>query len=273
MIAAITSEFRKFFSTRLWWVLTLCMVGYFLLMSGGMAATVGGLSSMSPGDSSLEGFESVVYGIGVASGYVFPVIVGAIGVTAEYRHHTIVPTFLAQPRRLVVMGAKAIAALPMGLAIGVAGTAACLIGGGLGFAITGVPTGLDQASTWRNAGLSVLAFTVWTLVGVGLGLLIISQVGVIVFALAFTQLVEPILRLGMSMMSSPVLNQLAQYLPGAASDSLAGGTSLYQMITVSATTVSGVPPLGVWQGGLVLLGYAVVLGVIGYLVRIRRDVA
>src|SRR5690625_6213145 len=59
-----------------------------------------------------------VYTLAPAFGYVFPLIVGAISVTAEFRHQTITPTLLAEPRRSTVMGAKLISALPVGLVIG-----------------------------------------------------------------------------------------------------------------------------------------------------------
>src|SRR5690625_6285407 len=43
-----------------------------------------------------------IYTLAPAFGYVFPLIVGAISVTAEFRHQTITPTLLAEPRRSTV---------------------------------------------------------------------------------------------------------------------------------------------------------------------------
>jgi ABC-2 type transport system permease protein len=68
----------------------------------------------------------------------------------------------------------------------------------------------------------VLALTVWTVVGVGFGALLTNQVAVIVVMLAFTQFVEPILRI--------VLGQLdwsegiSKYLPGAAGEAITGSS-------------------------------------------------
>src|SRR5690625_3538171 len=66
-----------------------------------------------------------VYTVAPAFGYVFPLIVGAISVTAEFRHQPITPTYLAEPRRSTVMSAKLISALPVGLVIGLLGSISC----------------------------------------------------------------------------------------------------------------------------------------------------
>ena len=268
MIAAIVSEYRKFFSTRMWWILTLCMAGYFLLVAFGLAWMFAYIDELGdPGTQMFGQPQSMVYGLAPAMGYVFPVIIGAVAVTAEYRHRTLVPTFLGEPRRWVVMTAKAIAALPMGCAIGVAGTAVCLAGGALGFHIGGIETMLWTATTWYHAGLSVLACTLWALVGVGLGTLLTSQVGVIIAVLAFNQLVEPLLRLGLSLSSSTA--PIAKFLPVAAAEATSGSPSIYSMSGMNGLADS----LGIWQGALVLAGYGLVMGVLGYLTRTRRDLS
>ena len=269
MTAAIQSEFRKFFSTRMWWVLAICMMAYFLMCSFGMGWVFGYEASNGgmPAEM-MDSFRSATYGIGPSMGYVFPVIIAAVAVTAEYRHNTILPTFLGEPRRSVVMVAKAVAAVPMGLLIGVLGTAASLAGGASGLSIGGAEAELFAAATWKTAGLSVLAMTLWAVVGVGLGMLIISQVGVIIGVLAFTQLVEPLARLGLGMFEQTA--GIGKFLPGAASDSVAGGNSIYTMMLGFGGDGSS---LSVWQGALVLAGYGILFGLAGYFLRIRRDVA
>jgi len=270
MIAAIASEYRKFFSTRMWWILTLAMAAYFLLIAAIMGwvfayqATHGGFGGLPAGMAGAV--RDAVYGMGPSMGYVFPVIIGAIAVTAEYRHSTIVPTFLGEPRRPVVMVAKAIASIPMGAVVGLVGALSCVAGGGLGFWIGGIDPMIWTVATWKIVGLSVVANVLWALVGVALGMLVISQVGVIIAALAFTQLVEPMARLGLSFF--PSVAGIAKFFPGAASDAVTGGASIYTMMTAMGSGGS----LTIWQGGLVLLAYAVVLGVLGYVLRIRRDV-
>src|SRR5690606_19670613 len=105
----------------------------------------------------------------------------------------------------------------------------------------------------------VLAMALWAVVGVGVGTLVPSQVASIVIVLAFTQFVEPILRIGASIWEWTA--HIGTFLPGAASDALVGA-SIYTMM--SPTGGSTVAPLGWWQGGLVLLGYSVITTVAGY---------
>ncbi|MCL2735828.1 MAG: hypothetical protein FWD75_04245 [Propionibacteriaceae bacterium] len=268
MIPAIVSEYRKFFSTRMWWILTLCMAVFFVAVSFGMAwlfayqATHNGLS-----DSMLQALQPTVYGLGPSMGYIIPVIIGAFAVTSEYRHNTIVPTFLAEPRRWVVMLAKVVAGVPMGVAVGIAGTLACLVGGGLGFTTGGVDPMLWTSTMWTNFALSILAYVIWALIGVGLGMLITSQVGVIITVLAFTQLIEPLANIALNQFAGASV--LAKFLPAAASGSVTGGTDIYAMMSMTGTDGA----LGVWQGAAVLAAYGIVFGVLGYVLRIRRDVS
>src|SRR3546814_17803473 len=55
-----------------------------------------------------SGLESAqaTYTVGASLGYVFPLIVGALAMTGEFRHQTITPTLLYQPLRSTVLFAK-----------------------------------------------------------------------------------------------------------------------------------------------------------------------
>ncbi len=82
--------------------------------------------------------------------------------------------------------------------------------------------------------------------------------------IAFTQFVEPILRLAASL--NDVTAQIGQFLPGAASDALVGA-SFYSIAAVGSSVA-----LEWWQGGLVLLAIGAVATVIGGATTWRRDV-
>jgi hypothetical protein len=88
----------------------------------------------------------------------------------------------------------------------------------------------------------------------------------VVIVLAFTQFLEPIARVAAAFVEN--LDTVTQYLPGAASDALVG-QSIYTSMGQSAAAQQ----LDWWAGGLVLLGYSVVLIVIGHLASWRRDVS
>jgi hypothetical protein len=103
---------------------------------------------------------------------------------------------------------------------------------------------------------------VWGMVGVGMGALVPNQVASIVIILAFTQFVEPITRSVLAVFES--VSSVAAYLPGAAGEAMAG-SSFY--------SVAGAEVLERWQGGLVLVAYAVLFCAIGWFTTLRRDVS
>lgn len=271
MIAAIRAETLKLTSTRMWWVLLLVLIGYVLFIAGIIAGAFGALGSELAGAGAPPldpaSLPPLVYSSATAVGYVLPLILGALAVTSEFRHQTLTPTFLATPRRGTVLGAKMIVLAVAGAVFGIAGAAAAIGIGAPVLELTGQSAELGNSDTWTLAGRVVLAMALWAVVGVGVGALVPNQVASIVIVLAFTQFVEPILRLGASVWEWSA--HVGNFLPGAASDALVGA-SIYTMAMPGG---SGVDPLTWWQGGLVLLlGYAVIATVAGYLTSWRRDV-
>ena len=193
----------------------------------------------------------------------FPVIVGAMAMSSEFRHQTITPTLLAEPRRTVFLTAKMFSSVAVGVLFGVVGTASTVVAGAGVLALLGKPTYLTDPIVIRSAALSVLALTVWTVVGVGFGALVTNQVAVIVIMLAFTQFVEPILRIVMGLFDWS--EGISKYLPGAAGEAITG-SSFYADSGIAAGLLSS------WLGFAVLLGYAIVFALIGRLTTLRHDI-
>jgi ABC-2 type transport system permease protein len=263
--AALHSEFTKLLSTRLWWVLALIMVGYVALCAGGLAAIFGGVGTTARGPAIPEAqLPLLIFSFATSVGYVFPVLLGALAVTSEFRFQSLTPTFLAMPRRTVVLGGKLVTLFLAGAVFGVVALIASIGAGASVLSAFGIDPLLGEPDTWAFIGRSVLAMALWAAIGVGLGALVPSQVAAIVIVLAFTQFVEPLLRVGASITDWSA--QVGQFLPGSASDSLVGA-SIYT--TISPSTVS----LDWWQGGLVLAAIAVIATVIGYFTSWRRDVS
>ncbi|MCU1409541.1 MAG: hypothetical protein JWR04_248 [Rhodoglobus sp.] len=270
MIAALRSETLKLTSTRLWWVLVLIMVGYVGFTAALLAGLFGALGDQlaaQPDAPQLppEMIPPVVYSAVTAVGYVFPLILGTLAITSEVRYQTLTPTFLAQPRRGRVLAAKLVVLAGAGAVFGVFGLIVTL---GLGAPIltaTGNDAALGESATWALAGRVVLAMALWAVIGVGVGSLIQNQVAAIITVLAFTQFVEPILRLGTSIWDWTAA--VGRFLPGAASDALVGSS-----IFTSFAGGGSADPLEWWQGGLVLLGVAAAVSIVGYLTAWRRDI-
>lgn len=270
-VNALRAEFAKLLTVRLWWILLLILVGYVAFIAAVLAAVFQALPDLaSTGGASLpipEGsVHLLVYSTASSIGYVFPVLLGALATTAEFRNQTLTPTFLASPRRGTVLAAKLVTLAVFGA---VYGLGALLGSVGLGaplLAVLGGDPMLGSADTWALFGRILIAMALWAVIGVALGALVRSQVAAIVVVLAFTQFFEPILRFGASIWDWSA--QIGKFLPGAASDALVG-SSVFSMV---GTGGSAAVVLEWWQGGLVLLAIAVVAALLGYFVTWVRDV-
>jgi len=273
VLRALASEFQKVFTTRMWWLLALLLVAYVAFLAGGFGAFLGwaienpdaaanaGNTQLPPGMR----LAPLIYSFASSIGYVFPVLLGALAVTGEFRHKTLTPTFLTEPRRSIVLGAKFVSHLVLGAGLGVVAFATSVGTGAAALAAFGLDAELDSSDTWALIGRGVLAMALWATIGVGLGSLVPNQVAAIVIVIAFTQFVEPILRLAASL--SDVTASIGQFLPGAASDALVGA-SFYSIASVGAAQT-----LDWWEGGLVLLGIGVIATLIGGATTWRKDVS
>ena len=269
LAAATRSETTKQFSTAMWWVLAVVLavyVGFTAAVLGFVfsAAATGSLPGEAP-PLPEDGLAGLLYSTATAVGYVFPLLIGTLMVTAEFRHKTLTPTFLATPQRGRVLWAKMLVGVLLGALYGVVGIVAA-VGASAGFlSAYGLDTAFTSSDTWAQVGRMLLAYVLWVLIGIGVGALVRNQVGAIVGVLVFTQFLEPVGRAAAAFVED--LGTFTQFLPGAASDALVGA-SIFAM-----SVPEGAASLEWWEGGLVLFGYAAVLVLLGYLVSWRRDVS
>lgn len=269
-VNAIRAEFLKVLTTRMWWVLLIILVSYVaflaLLFGGLFGALSDQLAEQGMPAMPEEDVPPLVYSTASSIGYVFPVLFGALAATSEIGHKTLTPTFLANPRRIVVLAAKLIALAGFGLLYGIGALLGAVAPGAAVLALTGTDPALDSLDTWALFGRVLIAMTLWAVIGVGLGALLRSQVFAIVVVLVFTQFLEPILRFGAAIWEWTA--KVGQFLPGAASDALVGA-SLYSTMGAGGTATE---TLEWWQGGLVLLAIAVVATLGAHLSTWRKDV-
>lgn len=262
----LVSEYRKLVTTRTWWILLAAMAAYMVFIAAvmGFALTLdpsSGIETDMPAMDS-RSIAITVYTLCASLGYVFPLLVGALSVTSEMRHRTLTPTLLGQPDRTRLVLAKLLASAPLGLLFGLVGTASTVGAGAAVLAIGGSDPHLGDSDVLAIVARTVLALAVWCVVGVGMGCALPNQVATVVVALAFTQLVEPLLRVLLG--TFDVGMRVASFLPGAAGEAISGG-SFY--------TTGGIGEvLPAWAGVLVLVGYGVVLAVVGRMTTFRRDI-
>ena len=186
----------------------------------------------------------------------FALVIGVIGVTTEFRHGTITPSLLVEPVRTRLMAAKLLAQLIAGLVLGLFcyGVCAGIVSGIL--SSRGIATGMS-ASDWIEAVIGgALATMLYAALGLGVGALLRNQVGAIVVLLAWVFVIENLLGI----------------IPGGFGDGIKkyGLSGLGRSLARTATDASRI---GQVPAGLLLLGYAAVLVIVGTVVVYRRDVS
>ena len=237
------AELLKIRSTRTTIGLVLGMTALILLFS-----LLSGLLTKTPNLTSTDDQRGVL-SVGSLAG-VFSALGGIMLVTSEYRYGTIRPTFLFTPKRPRVLAAKLAAGLLAGLLFGIAGEG---LGYGIGYAALrsrGIHIALNGNQTALLLLGTVAGTALWGAIGVGLGAIIRSQVGAIIGLLAWGFVAENLL--------FAFLPAAGRYTPVHAGDALIGLTTKHLLHATA--------------GGLVLLGWTIVLALAGITLATRRDV-
>jgi ABC-2 type transport system permease protein len=250
MINLVRSEWTKLFTTRVWLGLLLgacVMVAAFAIF---FTAFAGNPEAGIP-EVGTPLYEQLALSTAANANILF-LILGIIGMTQEYRHRTATPTFLTTPRRGNVVIAKL-------LAYALAGALFALVVVAVNYVVVAIHAGALGAAPPLDADnlntlfRSLVALTIYAVIGVGIGALLRNQVGAIVGGLVYLFVIEPIIR------SVPVTSGAYKWMPGGALEAL-------------TATFQGPDVLEAWQGGLLLVGYGLVAAVLGTLLAVRRDV-
>jgi hypothetical protein len=221
-------------------------------------------------------------------------VLGVLIITGEYRHKTVTPTFLAEPRRGRVVMAKLGVAFGGGIGLGVLTMLTGLV---LGFVLVGVKVhscfipkpvrslallrssvaqGMSQAMCQAQHGLYFVATThalwhdwsriapgvvlgtgLFAIYGLGLGALLKNQVVAIVVGLGFTLVVETIV--------AAIWPTIGEYLPGLAATALEDAAR-------SSFESANTQLLPWWGGAVMLVVYGVALSVVGTSTTLRSDI-
>jgi ABC-type transport system involved in multi-copper enzyme maturation permease subunit len=262
MVLAIRSEFRKFFTTRMWWGMLLAIVLASLAFAAlfGFLFTTDTMSELSVmSDAELA---SSVYTGGIQVAYLLTLAIGVLTVGSEYRHKTITGTFLATPKRAKVMLAKVISLLGIGALYGLASVIAAFTMGAIILNAKGHPVWPD-ASVGRSLALYLLVLGLWALIGLGIGILIPNQVAALFIAIGVAWIVEPLLTLLLA--TQEWGKGIVRFFPSSATTAVLGST---------AQSGPGVtmPTFPWWGAALVLVAYAAIMAAVGTFLTMRRDV-
>lgn len=197
MTRQFRSELRKLTTIRI----TAGFLGLALAYTLVNAAALLALQGVEGGPAEVTDPQGLRLVVGVASGaYLFSLVIGVMAATGEHRHGTIAATLLAQPRRARVVLAKVAATTTAGLVYGAVCTAACLavvlpwlaaidhaplgatdvaaaaLGCTVGVALFAT-IGTALGALVRNQAVALVAGLVWLIIGEGLLLSLLPEVG------------------------------------------------------------------------------------------------
>jgi ABC-2 type transport system permease protein len=203
-------------------------------------------------------------------GLLFIVILGCLIVTNEFYHQTATATFLATPRRTKVVAAKLGAAVIFATLFWAVTTLISVALGALFFSSNGYDVPLGDADVWRAVGMNLLAYVVWAVLGVAIGVLLRSQIGSTITCVVLYLISLPATLLLFALLREYVIKtdeiwKFTVIVPSIAS-----------MVMVSDGPVDALPEGASpawWVGLIVLLAYGVVAGVTGTLITRRRDIS
>ena len=275
MLGAIRSEIRKVFTTRLWWGMALGMAVLAAGVAAGFAALVGSEFGGDPqnGGNPFQrmsiGTAQLIYNAGLVQQLtsLFPLALGVLLITSEYRHQTISATFLSTPKRWIVLVSKTVAVVLIGAVYAVVHAASSVAGGVAVLELAkNTETLLGEPEVLRSLGIGVLAFIVWTLLGFGFGMLIRNQIAAVLIAVGAAFLLQIAVNIIFAVLD---WTTAAKYLPGNLTTGM--------LVTSDPTNGTADPATQPyfdhwWVSALVLSGYAVGLAVIGSVLTSRRDV-
>lgn len=242
----IRTEVLKLRTVRSPWLL---LAASPLLVIAGISGLVA--STKAPLDAPTQ--SSALAHVGLTS--IFTLAFGILAVAGEYRHRTIIDTYLSAPARGRVIAAKLAVYAFFGALSGVVASGVGLVVAAAWWSDKGVAFAWGDSAMW-NAIVGGIAWNAaFAAIGVGLGALIRNLVGAIATALAWVALVEGIV--------GQLVGNLARWLPFNAGQALGAGSK--------AMMNSSLLPR--WGGGVVLAAYTLLFAALAVGSSMRRDVS
>jgi ABC-2 type transport system permease protein len=261
MIRQIRIEALKLVTVRLTYGLLAAGVALTGIFSAIEASRAGKVSGVAPLNT-YSGLSTIVTG-GVW-GLILAAVLGVTISSGEFRHQTATLTYLASPNRSRVLAAKMIVAAAGGAVFGLA-VYLVATGVGLGFAAGhGYPVSIG-AVTFVRFGLGhLVGGALLAVLGAVLGSLVRSQLADVIGVFVWSIIIESLL--------GGLFTSIRPYLPYTAGTTLAG-TALGAAGFGPSRAVSGGAPLPFAAATALLIGLAVVAGVIAARTTVRRDIA
>ena len=252
MTGLIKAEFRKLFTTQVWFWMLLLSLGLTAL------ATIGQIAG-SGNDIDLQNhirdvFTSVVQ----APAYVPLFILGVLSVTTEYRYQTITPTVLTTPSRWTLITAKLVS---MAL-IGAVYAAACVVIE-LAIALPWLANRQVDVNLGGHIGSLAAVFMIlvlFALVGLGAGALLKNQIVAVSLGVAFILIIDNIV------LVIPGIRAAYPYLLTGATHSIVSSASDRRDFNDFVHLISPA------AGAAVLVVWGLAMALIGAGITMNRDI-
>ena len=185
----IRAELRKLTSTRMPWVFLALLV-----VIGAINAAAVAFGTDMDGSktfiSSAEDQQSLV--AFAANAMMIAGLFGAIAVSREYGHGTVVPMFLAEPRRTRAVLAQFVAVLAGGAALGFVGAALSIAALALGLSATDYGFLMSAGGVARVVAASTYGGAAGALLGAGIGALVRNSGGAVAGAVLALVIAPPL---------------------------------------------------------------------------------
>lgn len=246
----LRSEFRKLTTTKMPWA----FLGVLILFAGINAAIVVAGTDMDGSKTfisteldqrSLAAFAS--------NGFTLAALFGAIAVSREYGYRTVVPTFLASPRRHWAVGAQLAAVAVGGAILSVVGTALTVAAVAGALPTTDYDFLISGGHVARLLLAAVFAGATGAVLGAGIGAVVRTVGGAVTGTVLALVIVPPLIVQAAADTASWMPNALAAALSGVGSE-----------IGSDVSTAAAMVALAVW---------ALIPAIVGLLAVQHRDVA
>ena len=241
----VRSEFRKLTTTKmplsfLGVLILFAVINAFIVIAGTDMDGSKTFISTAADQQSLMAFAS--------NGFTLAALFGAIAVSREYGHHTVIPTFLASPRRIRASGAQLCAVAVGGAILSLVGTALTI--GAVALALPTTDYGFLVASgdLAQVLAAAALAGASGAVLGAGIGA-IVRTVGGAVTGTTLALIIVPPLVVQLA-------NETGPWMPNNLVNVLAG-------VGIDVSKPAAV---------LALAGWALVPAIVGLILVERRDV-
>jgi ABC-2 type transport system permease protein len=249
MIRLVRAEFVKLRTTQVW---------FWLLLAAVAVTVVFVVASLAPHDAikTDEDIYNVFTGGGTA--YIVAFVLGALGVTTEFRYQTITSTVLATPSRWAIVSAKMIAYAIVGALYALICVIIQVAIALPWFSSKGIDVSLSSPHIPRTL-LGVFAVVaIFGIVGLGFGALVRNQIVAVTVGVIWLLILNGVLSI------IPGVRVIYPYTPVGAVDAI--------FRVVGDRTENQVTLLPAAVAVLVLIGYAVVFAVGGAAVTMNRDI-